>query len=44
MKLNNAVISHHSKQLHSVQFYSTKLNEFSQNFNAQLSRSSNTKQ
>lgn len=43
MKLNNAVISHRAKQLHSFQFHSTKLNEFSKNFNAQLSRSSNTK-
>ena len=44
MKLNDAAISRRVKQFHSFQFYSTKLNEFSQNFNAQLSRSSNTKQ
>ena len=34
MKLTNTAISHHVYQSHSLQFYSTKLNEFSQNFNA----------
>ncbi len=34
MKLNLATISRRMTQLHSFQFYSTKLNEFSQNFNA----------
>lgn len=43
MKSNNTAISRRIKQLHSVQFHSTKLNEFSQNFNAQLSRSSDIK-
>ena len=34
MKPPNVMISHHTQQPHSFQFYSTKLNEFSQNFNA----------